>query len=145
MIYLQKVIQAEKASEAIINGGFFGKGIGEGTLNVRVPEAHTDYVISVISEEFGIIFILLIMLIFLTLTFKIFKKISKEKKNSQKLVLIGSTLIILLQVFVHIGVNIRLLPTTGMTLPFLSYGGSSILSTSIFSGIILNFTRRKLY
>ena len=137
--------QAEKASEAIINGGFFGKGIGEGTLNVRVPEAHTDYVISVISEEFGIIFILLIMLIFLTLTFKIFKKISKEKKNSQKLVLIGSTLIILLQVFVHIGVNIRLLPTTGMTLPFLSYGGSSILSTSIFSGIILNFTRRKLY
>ena len=137
--------QSEKASEAIINGGFFGKGIGEGTLNARVPEAHTDYVISVISEEFGIIFIIFIMLIFLTLAFRIFKKVSLEENNCKKLILVGSMFMILLQVVVHVGVNIRLLPTTGMTLPFLSYGGSSILSTSILSGIILNFTKRKIY
>ena len=61
--------QAEKASDAIINGGFFGKGIGEGTLNSKVPEAHTDYIISVISEEFGIIIVLAIMIIFLVLSY----------------------------------------------------------------------------
>ena len=136
--------QSEKASEAIIDGGFFGKGIGEGTLNSRVPEAHTDYVISVISEEFGVLFILLILLIFLTLIFRVFKKIPSEKNNSNKLVLIGSILLIVFQVLIHIGVNIRFLPTTGMTLPFLSYGGSSILSSSILAGLILNFTRRRI-
>ena len=135
--------QSQKATEAIVDGGFFGKGIGEGTLNTRVPEAHTDYVISVISEEFGILFILLILLIFLILMFKVFKKIPLEKNNVNKLVLIGSILLILLQVLIHIGVNIRLLPTTGMTLPFISYGGSSILSSSILAGLILNFTKRK--
>ena len=135
--------QSQKATEAIVDGGFFGKGIGEGTLNTRVPEAHTDYVISVISEEFGILFILLILLIFLILIFKVFKKIPLEKNNINKLVLIGSILLILLQVLIHIGVNIRLLPTTGMTLPFISYGGSSILSCSILAGLILNFTKRK--
>ena len=72
--------QSQKATEAIIDGGFFGKGVGEGTLNTRVPEAHTDYVISVISEEFGVIFILLILLIFLILIFRVFKKIPTEKK-----------------------------------------------------------------
>ena len=136
--------QSEKATEAIVDGGFFGKGIGEGTLKTRVPEAHTDYVISVISEEFGVLLILFILLIFLLLIFKVFKKIPSEKNNSNKLVLIGSTLLIIFQVLIHIGVNIRLLPTTGMTLPFLSYGGSSILSSSILAGLILNFTRRKI-
>ena len=67
--------------------------------------------------------------------------INKEKI---KLILIGSVSLILLQTFVHIGVNIRLLPTTGMTLPYLSYGGSSIISTAIISGIILNLTKRKV-
>ena len=136
--------QSEKATEAISDGGFFGKGIGEGTLNTRVPEAHTDYVISVISEEFGVFFILFILLIFLLLIFRVFKKIPSEKNNTNKLVLIGSILLIIFQVLIHFGVNIRLLPTTGMTLPFLSYGGSSILSSSILAGLILNFTRRKI-
>ena len=136
--------QSQKATDAIIDGGFFGKGIGEGTLNTRVPEAHTDYVISVISEEFGALFILLILLIYLFILFRVFKKIPFEKNNSNKLILIGSILLIIFQVLIHIGVNISLLPTTGMTLPFLSYGGSSILSSSILAGLILNFTKRKL-
>ena len=136
--------QSEKATEAISDGGFFGKGIGEGTLNTRVPEAHTDYVISVISEEFGVFFILFILLIFLLLIFRVFKKIPSEKNNINKLVLIGSILLIIFQVLIHFGVNIKFLPSTGMTLPFLSYGGSSILSSSILAGLILNFTRRKI-
>ena len=136
--------QSEKASEAISNGGFFGKGIGEGQLNSRIPEAHTDFIISVIAEEFGIIIVIAIMLIFLIFAYKVLQKIYMEQDNKIKLILVGSISLILLQTFIHIGVNIRILPTTGMTLPFLSYGGSSILSTSILSGIILNLTKRKL-
>jgi len=136
--------QSEKASEAIINGGFFGKGIGEGILKNRVPEAHTDYIVSVISEEFGAIFIIFLMLIFLLFIYLVFKKLYFEKNDKIKLVLVGSISIILFQAFIHIGVNIRLFPTTGMTLPFLSYGGSSIVGTSILAGIILNFTKRRI-
>ena len=135
--------QSEKAIESISSGGYFGKGIGEGTLKNRVPEAHTDYIISVISEEFGIIAIILILLLFLTLAYSVFKKINFENEERTKLVLVGCTSLILMQAMIHIGVNIRLLPTTGMTLPFISYGGSSIISISIISGIILNLTKRK--
>ena len=136
--------QSEKASEAIINGGLFGKGIGEGTLKNRVPEAHTDYIVSVISEEFGAVFLIILMFIFLFLIYLVFKKIYLEKNDKIKLILVGSTSIILFQALIHIGVNIRLFPTTGMTLPFLSYGGSSIIGTAIISGIILNFTKRSI-
>ena len=136
--------QSEKASEAIINGGFFGKGIGEGTLKNRVTEAHTDYIVSVISEEFGVLFIMLLMIIFLFFVYQVFKKLYSENNNQIKLILVGSISIILLQALIHIGVNIRLFPTTGMTLPYISYGGSSIISTSILSGIILNLTKRRI-
>ena len=136
--------QSEKASEAIINGGFFGKGIGEGTLKNRVPEAHTDYIVSVISEEFGVLFIMLLMIIFLFFVYQVFKKLYSENNNQIKLILVGSISIILLQALIHIGVNIRLFPTTGMTLPYISFGGSSIISTSILSGIILNLTKRRI-
>jgi len=136
--------QSDKAIESITSGGFFGKGIGEGTLKNRVPEAHTDYIISVISEEFGVIAIILILILFLVLIYMVFKKISFETEEQNKLILIGSVSLILMQATIHIGVNIRLFPTTGMTLPFLSYGGSSIVSTSILTGIILNLTKRKI-
>ena len=136
--------QSERASEAISNGGFFGMGIGEGKLNSRIPEAHTDYIISVIAEEFGIIIVIIIMIIFLILSYKVIQKVYYEKDNIAKLILVGAVTLILAQTFIHIGVNLRILPTTGMTLPFLSYGGSSIISTSILAGIILNFTKRKL-
>ena len=136
--------QSDKAIESITSGGFLGKGIGEGTLKNRVPEAHTDYIISVISEEFGVIAIMLILLIFLIFIYMVFKKISFETNDKIKLILIGSISLILMQATIHIGVNLRLFPTTGMTLPFLSYGGSSIVSTSILAGIILNLTKRKI-
>ena len=136
--------QSEKAIDSITNGGFFGKGIGEGTLKTRVPEAHTDYIISVIAEEFGIIAIILIILLFLIFIYSVFKKVENKTNHTSRLILIGSVSLILLQAMIHIGVNIRLFPTTGMTLPFLSYGGSSIISVSILSGIILNLTKRKV-
>ena len=136
--------QSEKAIDSITSGGYFGKGIGEGTLKTRVPEAHTDYIISVISEEFGVIAIILILLLFLIFIYSIFKKVYSENGERTKLVLVGCASLILVQAMIHIGVNIRLFPTTGMTLPFISYGGSSIISISIFSGIILNLTKRKI-
>jgi len=136
--------QSDKALESITSGGFFGKGIGEGTLKNRVPEAHTDYIISVISEEFGVIAIILILLLFLTFIYSIFKKVYLENEEKNKLILVGCASLILMQAMIHIGVNIRLFPTTGMTLPFISYGGSSIISISILSGIILNLTKRKI-
>ena len=136
--------QSDKAIESITSGGYFGKGIGEGTLKNRVPEAHTDYIISVISEEFGVVAIILILLLFLIFIYMVFKKINYEKDDKIKLVLIGCVSLILMQATIHVGVNIRLFPTTGMTLPFLSYGGSSIVSISILSGIILNLTKRKI-
>ena len=136
--------QSDKAIDSIISGGFFGKGIGEGTLKNRVPEAHTDYIISVISEEFGVIAIILILLLFLIFIYSIFKKVYFEDEEKIKLVLVGCASLILMQTMIHIGVNIRLFPTTGMTLPFISYGGSSIISISILSGIILNLTKRKI-
>ncbi len=136
--------QSDKAIESIVSGGFFGKGIGEGTLKNRVPEAHTDYIISVISEEFGIIAIILILLLFLVLIHTVFRKVNLENDDRSKLILVGCVSLILMQVMIHVGVNIRLFPTTGMTLPFISYGGSSIVGMSIISGIILNLTKRNI-
>ena len=136
--------QSEKAIDSITSGGYFGKGIGEGTLKNRVPEAHTDYIISVISEEFGVIAIILILFLFLIFIYSVFKKVYLENKERIKLILVGCVSLILVQALIHIGVNIRLFPTTGMTLPFISYGGSSIISVAILSGIILNLTKRRI-
>ena len=136
--------QSDKAIDAISSGGYFGKGIGEGTLKNRVPEAHTDYIISVISEEFGVVAIMLLLTLFLFFIYTVFKKIYLEKNEKIKLVLTGTICLIIFQALIHIGVNIRLFPTTGMTLPFLSYGGSSIVGVSILSGVILNLTKRRI-
>ena len=135
--------QSDKSLESIINGGFFGKGLGEGILKYKVPEAHTDYIVAVMSEEFGIISILIVMFIFLLFAFQAFKKTIDIDDDFIKLSVVGLVSIILIQAFIHIGVNIRLFPTTGMTLPFLSYGGSSIVGTSIITGLILNLTKNK--
>ena len=137
--------QAAKSLDGISSGGFFGKGIGEGTLKYKGSETHTDFIISVISEEFGVVIIILILIVFLFFIYHVFKKVYHEENEKIKLILVGSITLILVQALIHIGVNIRLFPTTGMTLPFLSYGGSSIIGVSILSGIILNLTKRKIY
>ena len=132
--------QSQKAIEAIKQGGLKGRGMGEGILKENVPEAHTDYIIAVVSEEFGSVVSVLIIIIFLFIAFRIIKKVISFSDNYFKLALCGLISLIIFQTFIHIGVNANLLPTTGMTLPFLSYGGSSLLSTGIVAGIILNFT-----
>ena len=87
---------------------------------------------------------MLIIILFLTFIYTVFKRILIIQEEKYKLILVGCSSLILMQAIIHIGVNIRLFPTTGMTLPFLSYGGSSIVSISIISGIILNLTKRKI-
>ena len=134
--------QSQKALVAIKQGGLTGQGMGEGILKDKVPEAHTDYIIAVISEEFGAIFVLFIVIIFLFIGYKVLNKVFSEQDEFLKLALVGLASLLIIQTFIHIGVNTRLLPTTGMTLPFLSYGGSSLIGSSIIAGIILNFTRK---
>ena len=134
--------QSQKALDAIKQGGLTGQGMGEGILKERVPEAHTDYIIAVISEEFGAVFVLFIVIIFLLIGYKVLNKVFLEKDEFIKLALSGLVSLLIIQVFIHIGVNIRLLPTTGMTLPFVSYGGSSLIGSAFIAGIILNFTRK---
>ena len=136
--------QAAKSVEGISSGGFFGKGIGEGTLKYKGSETDTDFIIFVISEEFGVVIIILILIMFLFFIYCVFKKVYLEENEKIKLVLVGSITLIVAQALIHVGVNIRLFPTTGMTLPYLSYGGSSIIGVSIISGIILNLTKRKV-
>ena len=134
--------QSQKALEAIKQGGLTGQGMGEGILKDKVPEAHTDYIIAVISEEFGAIFVLFIVIIFLFIGYKVLNKIFVGNDEFLKLALVGLVSLLIIQTFIHIGVNSRLFPTTGMTLPFLSYGGSSLIGSSIIAGVILNFTRK---
>ena len=134
--------QSQKALDAIKQGGLTGQGMGEGILKEEVPEAHTDYIIAVISEEFGVVFVLFIIIVFLFIGYKVLNKIFLEKDEFIKLALSGLVTLLIIQTFIHIGVNIRLLPTTGMTLPFLSYGGSSLIGSALVAGIILNFTRK---
>ena len=134
--------QSQKALEAIKQGGLTGQGMGEGILKDKVPEAHTDYIIAVISEEFGAIFVLFIVIIFLLIGYKVLNKVFAGNDEFLKLALVGLVSLLIIQTFIHIGVNSRLFPTTGMTLPFLSYGGSSLIGSSIIAGVILNFTRK---
>ena len=136
--------QSSTALNAIKQGGLTGQGMGEGILKDSVPEAHTDYIIAIISEEYGSIVSILIITIFLYIAFRIIKNCISRNDEFLKLSLCGLASLLIFQTFIHIGVNTSLLPTTGMTLPFLSYGGSSLIGSAILAGIILNYTKIKL-
>ena len=137
--------QSQTALDAIKQGGLTGQGMGEGILKEKVPEAHTDYIIAVISEEFGTILIFLIIAAFIFIAIKVVNKVIETEDEFVKLSLMGLMSMLVFQALIHIGVNIRFLPTTGMTLPFLSYGGSSLLGSSLMAGMILNFTKKTNY
>tara|TARA_B100001057_G_scaffold13815_1_gene13134 strand:- start:17153 stop:18280 length:1128 start_codon:yes stop_codon:yes gene_type:complete len=137
--------QSTSALDAIKLGGLTGQGMGEGILKESVPEAHTDYVIAVISEEFGSIVSIMIMIIFLYISFRIIKNCFNQDNKYIKISLSGLATLLIFQTFIHAGVNTNLLPTTGMTLPFLSYGGSSLIGSAILAGLILNYTKNKVY
>jgi cell division protein FtsW len=137
--------QSYYALDAIKLGGLTGQGMGEGILKESVPEAHTDYVIAVISEEYGSIVSIMILVIFLYISFRIIKNCFNQDNQFFKISLSGLATLMIFQTFIHAGVNTNLLPTTGMTLPFLSYGGSSLIGSAILAGIILNYTKNKAY
>ena len=136
--------QSSAALNAIKQGGLKGQGMGEGILKDSVPEAHTDYIIAIISEEYGSVISILIISIFLYIAFRIIKNCVLKDDEFLKLSLCGLASLFIFQTFIHIGVNTSLLPTTGMTLPFLSYGGSSLIGSAVLAGIILNYTKIKL-
>ena len=135
--------QTDKALAAIKQGGLKGQGMGEGILKESVPEAHTDYIIAVITEEFGSVISILVITIFLYISYRIIKNCIKTYDENLKMALCGLSSLLIFQTFIHVGVNTSLLPTTGMTLPFLSYGGSSLIGSSILAGVILNFTKNR--
>jgi len=137
--------QSSSALDAIKLGGLTGQGMGEGILKESVPEAHTDYVIAVISEEYGSIVSILILIIFLYISFRIIKNCFNQDNQFLKFSLSGLAALLIFQTFIHAGVNTNLLPTTGMTLPFLSYGGSSLMGSAILAGLVLNYTKNKVY
>ena len=137
--------QSTTALDAIKLGGLKGKGMGEGILKDSVPEAHTDYIIAIISEEYGSIISVMIVLIFLYISLRIVKSCVYQEDLIIKFSLCGLATLLIFQTFIHLGVNTSLIPTTGMTLPFLSYGGSSLIGSSILAGVILNYTKNKTY
>ena len=137
--------QSTSALDAIKLGGLKGQGMGEGILKESVPEAHTDYIIAIISEEYGSIISTLIILIFLYISFRIIKNCVNQEDNLIKISLCGLATLMIFQTFIHVGVNTSLIPTTGMTLPFLSYGGSSLIGSAILAGVILNYTKNRTY
>ena len=137
--------QSSSALDAIKLGGLKGQGMGEGILKDSVPEAHTDYIIAIISEEYGSIISVMIILIFLYISFRIIKNCINQDDQLVKFSLCGLSTLLIFQTFIHIGVNTSLIPTTGMTLPFLSYGGSSLMGSAVLAGIILNYTKNTTY
>ena len=137
--------QSTSALDAIKLGGLKGQGMGEGILKDSVPEAHTDYIIAIISEEYGSIISILIIFIFLYISLRIIKNCINQEDQLIKISLCGLATLLIFQTFIHVGVNTSLIPTTGMTLPFLSYGGSSLIGSAILAGVILNYTKNKTY
>ncbi len=137
--------QSSSALDAIKLGGLKGQGMGEGILKESVPEAHTDYIIAIISEEYGSIISIIIIFLFLFISFRIIKICVNQKDQIIKISLCGLASLLIFQTFIHVGVNTNLIPTTGMTLPFLSYGGSSLMGSAILAGVILNYTKNIHY
>jgi len=137
--------QSSSALDAIKLGGLKGQGMGEGVLKESVPEAHTDYIIAIISEEYGSLVSILIILLFLYISFRIIKNCVNQTDQLTRISLCGLSALLIFQTFIHVGVNTSLIPTTGMTLPFLSYGGSSLMGSAILAGVILNYTKNRMY
>ena len=141
----EKNYQAERSIDAFVNGSFFGEGPGNGVVKKFIPDAHTDFIFAVIGEEYGILSCIAILLVFAYLITRIVKRILDEENLFTYLSLCGLMIQFTMQVVVNIGVSLKLLPTKGMTLPFISYGGSSMLSMAICFGLILALTKRKYH
>jgi cell division protein FtsW len=137
--------QVENAMRTLTAGGLFGMGPGAGTRKFGLPEPHTDYIFSVIGEEFGLIACLAIALLYLTIVARVLIKLLDEENSFAILAAAGLVIEFGLQALINMAVNVQIAPSKGMTLPFISYGGSSMLALSIGMGLLLAFTRRNPY
>lgn len=135
--------QIDTAYNAILQGGWFGVGPGEGVIKNILPDAHTDFIFAVAAEEFGLISCFIIISLFAFIVYRGLSRSLKQENLFAKIATIGLTSLICIQVGINIAVNLGIVPTKGMTLPFISYGGSSALSIAMTFGLILAFTRQK--
>ena len=129
------------ATNAIQEGGFFGVGVGEGQVKWSLPDAHTDFIISVAAEEYGLFLVVLIILLFTWIVLASLIRLLKERDAFNRLAGSGLVAMFGIQAIINLGVAVRLLPAKGMTLPFVSYGGSSIIAMGITVGMLLALTR----
>lgn len=135
--------QVDMGREAIIRGGWFGQGPGEGTVKRILPDSHTDFVFAVAAEEFGIVICLSIVMIFTFVVIRGLRIAMSERDDFSRLAISGLVILLGFQSIINMGVNLQLLPAKGMTLPFISYGGSSLVATAIGMGMVLALTRRR--
>jgi cell division protein FtsW len=131
------------ATDAIRNGGLFGAGLGEGTVRWTLPDAHTDFIIAVAAEEYGVVMVYLIIALFVTIALRSYFRLMRERDTFIRLAGTGLVSLLALQAFINLGVAVRILPAKGMTLPFVSYGGSSLIAMGIAVGMLLAFTRSR--
>lgn len=135
--------QVRRSLEAFANGGLFGKGPGEGTVKKYIPDSHTDFIFSVIGEEMGLVVLLIVIGLFAYIIFRGFKTLEKSGDAFTILACAGILMNFGMQAIINMGVALKLFPTKGMTLPFVSYGGSSTLAMSFGIGILLALTRKR--
>ncbi|MCJ8140306.1 putative lipid II flippase FtsW [Falsirhodobacter halotolerans] len=131
------------ATNAIIEGGFFGVGVGEGQVKWSLPDAHTDFIIAVAAEEYGLILVLCIIALYATIVVRSLFRLMRERDPFIRLAGTGLACIFGVQAMINMGVAVRLLPAKGMTLPFVSYGGSSVIAAGITVGMLLALTRTR--
>jgi len=135
--------QVDTAREAFMNGGLFGRGPGEGTVKNILPDAHSDFVFAVAGEEFGLLFGLALVALFAFIVLRAFARALRDRSLFVLLAAGGIAIQFGLQAMFHMGVTLGLVPPTGMTLPFISYGGSSIIAVAYGMGMLLALTRRR--
>ncbi len=135
--------QVEKSMEAFVNGGWFGQGPGEGKVKLSLPDSHTDFVFAVAGEEFGLLFCLLILSLFAFIVLRGMIKVMNEKDSFTMIAVAGLLAQFGIQAMINMGVAVNLLPAKGMTLPFISYGGSSLVAIALGMGMMLALTRRR--
>lgn len=140
-----KNYQVERSIDAFNNGSFLGVGPNNGVVKNFIPDAHTDFIFAVIGEEYGVLTCMLVVLVFAYLITRIIKYCLDEENMFIYLSLFGLMIQFSMQMIVNVGASLHLLPAKGMTLPFISYGGSSMISISICFGLILAFTKRKYH
>jgi cell division protein FtsW len=131
------------ATNAIQEGGFFGVGVGAGQVKWTLPDAHTDFIIAVAAEEYGLILVLLIIGLYGTVVVRSLFRLLRERDPFIRLAGTGLACIFGVQAMINMGVAVRLLPAKGMTLPFVSYGGSSVIAAGITLGMLLALTRSR--